>query len=97
MRTQHRPPAVVRRIGMPGVALAALVLAGCATIQAPVQPPGGLIYTHIRAPLSVDFSGQSAGEAAAKTFRDRAYDVGWQAVIKRSPEAGPKLRQLAGG
>jgi TRAP-type C4-dicarboxylate transport system substrate-binding protein len=37
------------------------------------------------------------GEAAAKTFRHRAYDVGWQAVIKRSPEAGPKLRQLAGG
>jgi TRAP-type C4-dicarboxylate transport system substrate-binding protein len=37
------------------------------------------------------------GDAAAKAFRARAYDVGWQAVIKRSPEAGTKLRQLAGG
>jgi TRAP-type transport system periplasmic protein len=37
------------------------------------------------------------GDAAAKTFRARAYEVGWQAVIKRSPEAGAKLRQLAGG
>jgi TRAP-type C4-dicarboxylate transport system substrate-binding protein len=37
------------------------------------------------------------GEAAAKAFRDRAYEVGWQAVIKRSPETGAKLRQLAGG
>jgi hypothetical protein len=36
------------------------------------------------------------GEAAAKAFRDRAYEVGWQAVIKRSPDVGPKLRQLAG-
>ena len=36
------------------------------------------------------------GEAASKTFRARAYEVGWQAVVKRSPEAGAKLRQLAG-
>jgi TRAP-type C4-dicarboxylate transport system substrate-binding protein len=36
------------------------------------------------------------GDAASKAFRARAYDVGWQAVIKRSPETGAKLRQLAG-
>jgi TRAP-type transport system periplasmic protein len=36
------------------------------------------------------------GQAASKAFLDRAYDVAWQSVIKRAPETGPKLRQLAG-
>jgi TRAP-type C4-dicarboxylate transport system substrate-binding protein len=36
------------------------------------------------------------GPAAANAFLDRAYDVAWQSVIKRAPETGPKLRQLAG-
>jgi TRAP-type transport system periplasmic protein len=36
------------------------------------------------------------GSAASKAFLDRAYEVAWQSVIKRAPETGPKLRQLAG-
>jgi len=36
------------------------------------------------------------GPATSKAFLDRAYDVAWQSVIKRAPETGPKLRQLAG-
>jgi TRAP-type C4-dicarboxylate transport system substrate-binding protein len=36
------------------------------------------------------------GAAASKVFLDKAYEVAWQSVIKRAPEAGPKLRQLAG-
>lgn len=36
------------------------------------------------------------GPAEAKKFIDRAYEIAWQAVIKRAPETGPKLRQLAG-
>ncbi|HKN10381.1 MAG TPA: TRAP transporter substrate-binding protein DctP [Pseudomonadota bacterium] len=36
------------------------------------------------------------GPAAAKAFLARAYDVAWQSVIKRAPESGAKLRQLAG-
>jgi TRAP-type transport system periplasmic protein len=36
------------------------------------------------------------GAAASKAFLDRAYEVAWQSVIKRAPETGPKLRQLAG-
>jgi TRAP-type C4-dicarboxylate transport system substrate-binding protein len=36
------------------------------------------------------------GPVASKAFLDRAYDVAWQAVIKKAPESGPKLRQLAG-
>ena len=36
------------------------------------------------------------GAAASKAFLDRAYEVAWQSVIKRAPENGPKLRQLAG-
>jgi TRAP-type C4-dicarboxylate transport system substrate-binding protein len=36
------------------------------------------------------------GAAASKAFLDRAYEVAWQSVIKRAPEAGPRLRQLAG-
>src|SRR5215216_1402718 len=35
-------------------------------------------------------------EADSKAFLDRAYEVAWQSVIKRAPETGPKLRQLAG-
>jgi TRAP-type transport system periplasmic protein len=36
------------------------------------------------------------GPAASRAFLDRAYEVAWQSVIKRAPETGPKLRQLAG-
>jgi TRAP-type transport system periplasmic protein len=36
------------------------------------------------------------GAAASKAFLDRAHEVAWQSVIKRAPESGPKLRQLAG-
>jgi TRAP-type transport system periplasmic protein len=36
------------------------------------------------------------GPAESKRFVDLANEVAWQAVIKRAPEAGPKLRQLAG-
>jgi TRAP-type C4-dicarboxylate transport system substrate-binding protein len=36
------------------------------------------------------------GADAAKSFLARANDVAWQSVIKRAPESGPKLRQLAG-
>jgi TRAP-type C4-dicarboxylate transport system substrate-binding protein len=36
------------------------------------------------------------GPAASKAFLDKAYEVAWQSVIKRSPQTGPKLRQLAG-
>jgi TRAP-type C4-dicarboxylate transport system substrate-binding protein len=36
------------------------------------------------------------GPAESKKFLERAYEVAWQSVIKRAPETGPKLRQLAG-
>jgi TRAP-type transport system periplasmic protein len=36
------------------------------------------------------------GAEAAKTFLARANDVAWQSVIRRAPESGAKLRQLAG-
>ena len=36
------------------------------------------------------------GTAASKAFLDKAYDVAWQSVIKKAPQSGPKLRQLAG-
>ena len=36
------------------------------------------------------------GPAEASKFLARANDVAWQSVIKRAPEAGAKLRQLAG-
>ena len=36
------------------------------------------------------------GPDADKAFLARANDVAWQSVIKRAPESGPKLRQLAG-
>ena len=43
-------------------------------------------------PKMRDHSDRSAWEDAF----DRAYDVAWQTVIKKAPESGPKLRQLAG-
>jgi TRAP-type C4-dicarboxylate transport system substrate-binding protein len=36
------------------------------------------------------------GPDEAKKFIEKANEVAWQSVIKRSPEAGAKLRQLAG-
>jgi TRAP-type C4-dicarboxylate transport system substrate-binding protein len=36
------------------------------------------------------------GPAASRAFLDRAYEVAWQSVIKRAPQTGPRLRQLAG-
>jgi TRAP-type transport system periplasmic protein len=36
------------------------------------------------------------GPDAAKAFLARANDVAWQSVIKKAPEPGTKLRQLAG-
>ena len=36
------------------------------------------------------------GPAESKKFLDKANDVAWQSVIKRSPENGAKLRALAG-
>ena len=38
----------------------------------------------------------TSAPAASKAFLDRANEVAWQSVIKRAPESGPKLRQLAG-
>ena len=35
-------------------------------------------------------------EADSKAFLQKAYEVGWASVIKRSPENGAKLRQLSG-
>jgi TRAP-type C4-dicarboxylate transport system substrate-binding protein len=36
------------------------------------------------------------GPEESKKFIERANDAAWQSVIKRAPETGPKLRQLAG-
>jgi TRAP-type C4-dicarboxylate transport system substrate-binding protein len=36
------------------------------------------------------------GAAEAKKFLEKANEVAWQSVIKRAPESGAKLRQLAG-
>ncbi len=36
------------------------------------------------------------GPQASQEFLKKAYDVGWQSVIAKSPEAGKKLRELAG-
>ena len=35
------------------------------------------------------------GPEASKSYLDKAYGVGWEAVIKRSPESGPTLRKLS--
>src|SRR5438876_8288787 len=36
------------------------------------------------------------GADESRAFLERAYEVAWQSVIKRAPDTGPKLRQLAG-
>jgi len=32
--------------------------------------------------------------ATAKSFRDKAYDVGWAGAIKQSPEIAPRFKAL---
>jgi TRAP-type transport system periplasmic protein len=36
------------------------------------------------------------GPAESKRFTETAYNAAWQSILKRAPENGPKLRQLAG-
>jgi TRAP-type C4-dicarboxylate transport system substrate-binding protein len=36
------------------------------------------------------------GPDESKKFLDKANEVAWQSVIRRAPESGAKLRQLAG-
>jgi TRAP-type C4-dicarboxylate transport system substrate-binding protein len=36
------------------------------------------------------------GPEEARKFLDKANEVAWQSVLKRAPESGAKLRQLAG-
>jgi TRAP-type C4-dicarboxylate transport system substrate-binding protein len=36
------------------------------------------------------------GQTESMKFLDKANEVAWQSVIRRSPETGPKLRQLSG-
>jgi TRAP-type C4-dicarboxylate transport system substrate-binding protein len=55
-----------------------------------------LIASERQKQTSVGIQPISLGDAAAKQFLDKANDVAWQSVIKRAPESGPKLRQLAG-
>jgi TRAP-type C4-dicarboxylate transport system substrate-binding protein len=56
----------------------------------------GLIKTERERQAAAGIQPLDFGPAAAKAFLDRAYDVAWQSVIRRAPETGPKLRQLAG-
>jgi TRAP-type transport system periplasmic protein len=55
-----------------------------------------LIASERQKQTSVGIQPISLGDAAAKQFLDKANDVAWQSVIKRAPESGAKLRQLAG-
>ena len=32
--------------------------------------------------------------ASAETYRTKAYQAGWEGIIKQSPEHGPKLREF---
>jgi TRAP-type transport system periplasmic protein len=56
----------------------------------------GLIKTERERQAAAGIQPLDFGPAAAKAFLDRANDVAWQSVIRRAPETGPKLRQLAG-
>lgn len=59
--------------GLPFLAgLAALVCGGCSSgamdLRAPLVPPRGLIFTSVRAPLTVDFHGQEVSESCGETI-----------------------------
>ena len=45
---------------------AGLVSAGCASYGTEVMPPGGAIYSHIRAPLTTDFHANPVGAVTKK-------------------------------
>jgi hypothetical protein len=56
----------------------------------------GLIKAEVERHTAAGIQPLNFGPAESKRFLDMAYEVGWQALIRRSPENGPKLRQLAG-
>ena len=56
----------------------------------------GLMKAEIERQTAAGIQPLNFGPAESKRFVDMAYEVGWRALIKRSPENGPKLRQLAG-
>jgi hypothetical protein len=70
--------------------------AGCVQFQAPVQPPQGLIFTRIRAPLTVDFDatpvGTKRGESGVIWARDLLFTgqtVAWDgAAIEEAARDG---------
>lgn len=55
-----------------------------------------LIKTEVDRQSAAGIQPLDFGGAEAKKFLDRANDVAWEAVIKRAPATGPKLRQLGG-
>jgi len=56
----------------------------------------GLIKSEVDRQAKAGIQPLDFGGAAAKAFLEKANDAAWQAVIKRSPDTGPKLRALAG-
>jgi len=53
----------------------AFLLSGCATYVAPVKPPGALLFTMLKAPLTVDFHATPAGKAVTKHAVKRTFYV----------------------
>ncbi len=57
---------------------------------------GAIIGSEIARQRQAGIESLDFGPAESKKFIDKANEAAWQAVIKRSPETGAKLRQLAG-
>ena len=57
-------PDLAVRLTVLGAALAVLV--GCTTYFAPVKPPQGVLFTDIKAPLTVNFNRTPCGAATKK-------------------------------
>lgn len=54
--------------GVGALALVSTVTAcGLTSHKAPVNPPGGAIFAHVKAPLTANYDGNAAGAATMKT------------------------------
>ena len=63
----------IHRITALGIVLS---FAACAHYKTAVIPPGGAFYTHLKAPLTVDFHGNATGPATAKASQSATKFLG---------------------
>ncbi len=61
---------LIRTVSLLAVIGAAVMSGGCSYYSTPVVPPKGLIYTHVKHPITADYNGNPTG-SAVKSHRSK--------------------------